>query len=503
MATRLPRSLADASARGGSPSDISRHTVDNLHCAARIGLAPYSYTTTPVLRTFALLAGLIAALAIGGLLAGRSDAVPNATQTAWVEQHVEDIAPGQAYRLEGCLTVTAPGVNYLALRVTWYAEPGGFGSAIYQKDAAADPWRLGAEQCLTLAGAEAPCSAHSVRYGVILSGDPSAVEVSSLSFAPDPEGTPFPCPTPIPTATPTATPAPSPAPAPTPTPSPAPSSPAAPARVAEAAEEPVAFSSLTNGAFERTREDGSPYAWRKVGGEMSTSSTVRAEGSRSASLTSRTESTKWIYQTVSIEGGAYYRLQAQALKNDPAAREVLLRVSWYTSEDGSGSQIDTADSPSTAADAAAFVALDTGPIQAPVEARSAKVRLMLRPMSSAPTTVYFDDARFAETAAPPELDGDGSGDHEGVSATEDHPPTVPAGAAMADAGIAMVGAQTGPAPLSNVRPQREDGTVTAGGGSRPLWPILLAIGASAAALALVAGQAWLERKPLGQDNHEE
>jgi hypothetical protein len=72
------------------------------------------------------------------------------------------------------------------------------------------------------------------------------------------------------------------------------------------------------------------------------------------------------------------------LKNGSSAREALLRVSWYVSTDGSGGQLSTADSELLAADSPRFVALDTGAVQAPAEARSARVRLLVRPVSGAP-----------------------------------------------------------------------------------------------------------------------
>ncbi len=107
---------------------------------------------------------------------------------------------------------------------------------------------------------------------------------------------------------------------------------------------------------------------------MSASGATISEGDLSATMLSRTESTKWLYQAVSVEGGAFYQLRAMGLKNDPAAREVLLRVSWYASDDGSGSQLSTVDSSELAEGSPEFVALDTGPVRAPPEARSVPSR---------------------------------------------------------------------------------------------------------------------------------
>src|SRR3990172_7468997 len=88
-------------------------------------------------------------------------------------------------------------------------------------------------------------------------------------------------------------------------------------------------------------------------------------GGHAAALISRTESTKWLFQTVSVRGGSHYRLRAMALKDDAAVRETLLRVSWYASADGSGGQLSTADSQPLTADSPRFVFLDTGAVQAP------------------------------------------------------------------------------------------------------------------------------------------
>src|SRR3990172_12147460 len=103
-----------------------------------------------------------------------------------------------------------------------------------------------------------------------------------------------------------------------------------------------------------------------------------------------------------------------ALKDDGGVGEALLRISWYASSDGSGGQLSTADSQPLRADSPRFVALDTGAVQAPLEARSARVRLLLRPLSGSPATVYFDDVSFQETEVPsgwgvPAAGGGGTG----------------------------------------------------------------------------------------------
>ncbi|MCH7999931.1 MAG: hypothetical protein IIA91_10685 [Chloroflexi bacterium] len=382
----------------------------------------------------------------------------------------------------------------MSIRVAWYEDPDGYGSSINQDEWPGNPWLIGSEQCLSLTNADAPCAARSARYGVAAGEDPNAVEVSSLKFALDPVATPIACPTPTPSPTPTPTPAPAPTLVPKPTPTPTPS---APTSAASAVAEPTLFPALVNGGFEDVREDGTPYGWRKIGGEVSASADASSEGDLSASMLSRTESTKWLYQTVSVEGEAHYRLQAMAMKNDPAAREVLLRVSWYASADGSGSQLSTVDSSALTEDSPEFVALDTGPVPAPPEARSAKVRLLLRPRSAALVVVYFDDVRFEVTAAPL-TEGDPDGGQQTRSATDDGGGTT-TGNAPQMANAEVLGVWTGPATLANVRQERQQPDTPIDDGGRPLWPLLLAFGVPAAGLTVIAGDAW-RRARLAERN---
>ncbi len=208
-------------------------------------------------RTALLLAGLGAALIIGGLTAVRSEAVPSTSQAGWVEQGSQNVTPGQVYRLDGCLTVITSGLEYVSLRVAWYEDPDGTGSSINQDEWPGNPWLIGSEQCLSLTNADAPCAARSALYGVVVKGDTGALDVSSLDFSLEPGATPTACPTP--TATPMPTPTPAPEPPPTPAPSPTPT-PAVPTPATSAVAEPTLFPSLVNGGFEVVREDGTPYA---------------------------------------------------------------------------------------------------------------------------------------------------------------------------------------------------------------------------------------------------
>jgi len=136
---------------------------------------------------------------------------------------------------------------------------------------------------------------------------------------------------------------------------------------------------------------------------LSRSSAARRDGQYAAAFTSRTTSTKWAFQTVAVEGGEAYVLSGYALKNDANVGAAYLRLSWYASPDGSGRAIDTVDSTARLTDdSPGFRFLSTGPVVAPTEAASAKVRLMLDPVSEAEGTVYFDDISFGGTTMPPQ-----------------------------------------------------------------------------------------------------
>jgi len=160
---------------------------------------------------------------------------------------------------------------------------------------------------------------------------------------------------------------------------------------------------LVNGSFEEADDEGRPLGWRKYGGELARSSAARWEGQFAAAFISRTTSTKWAFQTVAIQGGKAYVLSGYALKNDASVEGAYLRLSWYASPDGSGRAIDNVDSTTRLTDDSPdFRLLTTGPVAAPAEAASAKVRLMLDPVSEAEGKVYFDAISFGETTMPPQ-----------------------------------------------------------------------------------------------------
>ncbi|TAK61709.1 MAG: lamin tail domain-containing protein [Dehalococcoidia bacterium] len=93
-----------------------------------------------------------------------------------------------------------------------------------------------------------------------------------------------------------------------------------------------------------------------------------------------------------------------------------LRVSWYASDDGTGSSISSADSTERLTEPArSFRYLTTGPITAPPGAHSARLRVVLAPSSGGRASIVVDDASFSPAVPDP-----------------DATPTVPAAAGSAE-----------------------------------------------------------------------
>jgi len=218
---------------------------------------------------------------------------------------------------------------------------------------------------------------------------------------------------------------------------------------------------VLNGDFEAL-DDGKPAYWAKYGGDMGATSAAYA-GKWSATLSSTTTSTKWLNQVVSVDAGGWYQLTAVARAENATA---FLRISWYTSTDGSGSQIDSVDG--SESDSGEWTTLDTGSVQAPADAASARVKLMLRPNSGS-GRVLFDDA-WLVAAAPgaPTSSPTAAGKTPATASTASRTPTrtataktakgatkTPAGASRSSANgggptaapLSATGQLTGPSPL--------------------------------------------------------
>jgi hypothetical protein len=175
---------------------------------------------------------------------------------------------------------------------------------------------------------------------------------------------------------------------------------------------------LINGSFEAVDEEGNIVGWRKHGGVLSRVDGTALSGRSAAGFYSASDSTKWMFQTVGVVPGHWYDAQAFIKHAHPHVESVLVRISWYRSVDGSGSALIDADSGVLDTSGTEYRPLSTGPVQAPPDAHSANVRILLRPRSSVSATIYVDDVSFVEASAPPA----GAGDHD-EEASEQHDPS--------------------------------------------------------------------------------
>lgn len=344
---------------------------------------------------------------------------------ATVQQLAAPVQPGQ--RVEAAISLAAPSPVAAVLRVDFWRLTGPIvGASIISSEYQLPPGGI----TLQVLAPSAPPNVEFAMFVLQLRGSPGdAVDLqfASLTTA---EGAPTPTPTPTATPSPTAataeasppaggqpTTGPTPTRTPTSTPTPTPTRTATPTRTPSPTREPTLPRAATptrtptlrptstptlppgsasgillrNGDFEVV-DASRPAYWAKVGGEMR-SSPDAFEGRYAACLDSDTASTKWLYQVVTVQPGSWYEAVTWASAH---GGEAFIRVSWYASADGSGSSSTQDDSDASSGD---WAELTTGPVRAPVDARSARVRLMLRPAGTA--TACFDDARFFETDPPP------------------------------------------------------------------------------------------------------
>jgi hypothetical protein len=388
--------------------------------------------------------------------------------TKWAYQGVSVVAGGY-YEASALAWLTDFAAQSAFLRVSWYESDNTTGESIDNADSTvSSPSGLGVWQTLATGPIQAPDEARSARVRLMLrpAGDAEAtvyfeavrfVRVAAPTDAPQtqpPEPTASPVATTPPTQSPVVPASATPEPPPSPTISPSPT--IAPTAVATSTPvpEPDVFAALTNGSFELARDDGSPYAWSKAGGEIAASDFAALDGSLGLELVSRTTSTKWAYQAVAVEPGAYYAASAWAMAQSGVDIAVI-RVSWYTTESADGQALSSDDSGAAAADGS-FHFLSTGAIQAPTDARTAKVRLLVRPTSGSVARAAFDAVTFGRVDAPlPESDPDSPG-----STSSPRRNTVAAAVAPASAVPVVAGAFAVPdlagedvAPqLANVRP---------------------------------------------------
>jgi len=408
---------------------------------------------------------------LGGSLVAHSGAGALAVTSGEYKQVVDvwqrlSVQPGRSYEFTSWARVDDATVDRTFLRISWLDPTFG---PISQSDS---PWLTGASASYRFVSTGqrlSPPGAVFARLSVtfVSSGPFDALvdDASLTASATQPSGpsSSTPVQTPLPQITPGATPAAG-GPSRTPTPTATPGLPDA---------EPLVFPALTNGGFEVARADGTAYGWRKVGGEAAVSGTRVVEGRNSLELSSSTTSTKWAYQAVTVGPSRWYEASASALSG--ASAEPFVRVSWYAAEDGTGPALDSADSPSGPGDSD-FHLLSTGPVQAPAEARSVKVRLMLRPAASDEASALFDAVSLIPVPGPAQT-GPGRGAARDVSRaqvlTRAGVGTVSGAGPSTEVGALR--AFRDPVNVGPVSPVAEASPLPLTGKSSPLADILLAL----------------------------
>lgn len=306
-----------------------------------------------------------------------------------------EATPGTLYAADAWLFDNDLGVDDVSLRIEFLDADGGliYGTAPVLIGANSAAFRLAAT------GFEvAPPGASWLR--VVVNGTPNTLGarygvdgvVLTASVPDEPVFEPEP-PPPAPLATPAVTQVPrataTPRPRPTATPR------AAPA---------LALDGPANADF----EDG-VREWEVSRGRMTLEPVLEGFG-MSLVLTATGATTAWVEQRIAgVTPGGWYEASVVLAPFD-GVEAAWLRIAWYASEDASGAQIAASDSPVVAspprnAMSYAFQVVGTGPVLAPDDARSARVRILLRPGDAAGASVAIDDVRFGETdpieSAPP------------------------------------------------------------------------------------------------------
>lgn len=152
-------------------------------------------------------------------------------------------------------------------------------------------------------------------------------------------------------------------------------------------------------------EDGTTGSWSSSGGGAS--ATISADIVRTGSYSIKIQHDKtssYGFQNVvqNIEGGMFYQASGYGKTTDANTASFFIRVAWYSSADGSGSQLSSPnDSNIETTINGDWLLLTTNSIQAPASANSAKIRLVLTSKTSGQLAyAYFDDIVFQESIAP-------------------------------------------------------------------------------------------------------
>lgn len=282
----------------------------------------------------------------------------NTTATKWIYQIVT-VSPGGWYEAAALLSPDG-GVARAWVRLAWYASDDGSGRQLAVADSPEDGERANDDRAYSTGAILAPPEAHSAQLRLVLrpmGAGAARLTVDDVRFeAVD-----------------------------------APSSMIESPATSTASD--VLPASLTNPGF----EDGpSLDGWGRRGGAASTGRLIAGEG-RSALLVSTSPTMTWLYQRLAVRAEQWYEAGALLLP-DGAAAGAWVRVVWYASADASGPPLAFEDAP--AVTASGGPATSIARVRAPAGARSAQLRVVLRPAGGAAARLAIDRVRFTPIAPP-------------------------------------------------------------------------------------------------------
>ncbi len=353
------------------------------------GIAPWEEGTGPRQASGATL------LPVGNAFEGKqAAALTLAAPSGGASQMLPSLPPGATYQASARVLIAGGTIREVRVLLSWQLAGRDDGRSSSPQAPIPGRWAQ-----LTTLPAPVPCGADNASVTVVASGGAGATLYIDDIWLEEVSPPPTPCPT----ATPT------PRPVPGVRPTVPPGATATPARQTGAPNAPATAQSLANGGFE-DGEGGRPAAWRAYGGRLTQAESPVHGGRFAGAFSSATDSTKWAHQTVRVTPGAWYELDGYVYLEDPRVEGALLRVSWYASDDGSGSALASVDSTSELTQPEPrYRHLTTGPAQAPPGARSARTRVLLRPRSAQSAVIYIDDVSFRQTAPGPP-DGEAAAD---------------------------------------------------------------------------------------------
>lgn len=145
--------------------------------------------------------------------------------------------------------------------------------------------------------------------------------------------------------------------------------------------------------------------WSKSGGgaTATTSAAIKRSGNYSLKVEHDKTGSYGFQQTVSdLEGGMFYEASVYAATTSTNVSAYFIRVAWYSSSDGTGSQMQAPNDSEKENLLTGEWTLLSQTVQAPVDAKSAKLRLVFNTTSSGSFGfVYFDDVVFREVSETP------------------------------------------------------------------------------------------------------